>query len=121
MATMSVTGHVGRDSELKNLAGDNQVLSWSMAYDTGYGEKKKSHWVKCSLFGKRAATLSRMILKGSLVEVVGEPVVGVWKDRSGEPRGQIEMTVMEVKFHGGRAKSDAPSPRQETDDSEVPF
>lgn len=129
MATFICTGRLGKDAELKTLSNDTQVCSWSMAYDTGYGEKKTSHWVKCALFGKRAAKLSEMLTKGSLVEVVGEPVVGVWKDRtSGEPRGQIEMTVMEVKLHGGRREeSDRPvadrarATSRNDMDSEIPF
>lgn len=109
MATFIATGRLGKDAELRNLSGDNHVVSWSMAYDTGYGDKKKSHWVKCSLFGKRAPKLAEMLTKGSLVEVVGEPVVSTWSDKqTKEARGQIELTVMEVKFHGGGNREDRP-------------
>src|SRR5690554_5195795 len=102
MATLVVTGRLGKDAELKTLQNDNQVCTWSMAYDTGYGDRKKSHWVKCALFGKRAEKLSGMLTKGSLVEVTGEPVVSAWTDKkSNEARGQIEVAVQEVKLHGG--------------------
>jgi single-strand DNA-binding protein len=109
MATFICTGRLGKDAELKTLSNGTEVCSWSMAYDTGYGDKKKSHWVKCAIFGKRATKLAEMLSKGSLVEVVGEPVVGVWADKTTkEPRGQIELSVMEVKLHGGGNRDDKP-------------
>lgn len=128
MATMILTGRLGKDAELKTLQNDTQVCSWSMAYDTGYGDKKKSHWVKCALFGKRAASLAPHLTKGALVEVTGEPIVSTWKDKSsGEPRGQIEVSVMEVKLHGGNRESDRPvadnarATQRNQDDDEIPF
>lgn len=128
MATFIATGRLGKDAELRNLSGDNHVVSWSMAYDTGYGDKKKSHWVKCSLFGKRAPKLAEMLTKGSLVEVVGEPVVSTWTDKqTKEARGQIELTVMEVKLHGGGNREDRPvadnarATSRNDMDSDIPF
>ena len=126
MATFIATGRLGKDAELRTLSNDNQVCSWSMAYDAGYGDKRKSHWIKCALFGKRAASLAQHLTKGTLVEVVGEPIVATWKDKSsGEPRGQIEVSVMEVKLHGGgdRSESSAPKRReaQDDDDDKIPF
>jgi single-strand DNA-binding protein len=132
MATMILTGRLGKDAELKSLQSGTEVLAWSMAYDTGYGDKKKSHWVKCALFGKRASALQQHMTKGSLVEVVGEPIASAWKDReSGEARAQIEIAVSEVKLHGGgkdRAVADhtepqAPKRREAQDDMDdrIPF
>ena len=126
MATLVVTGRLGADAELRTLQNDTQVCSWSMAYETGYGDKKKSHWVKCALFGKRAGSLHQHLTKGSLVEVTGEPVVSTWKDKSGESRGQIEVAVQEVKLHGG-GKTDRPvadnarATKAAFDQDEVPF
>lgn len=126
MATLIVTGRIGKDAELRETTGGTQVCSWSMAYDTGYGDKKKSHWVKCALFGKRAATLTPYLTKGGLVEVIGEPVASAWVDKqSKEPRAQIEMTVLEVKLHGGgdRSGSEAPKRREAQDEmnQDIPF
>ena len=131
MATMILTGRLGKDAELKSLQSGTDVLAWSMAYETGYGDKKKSHWVKCALFGKRAAALEQHMTKGSLVECVGEPIVSTWKDKDGSPRAQIELSVSEVKLHGGgkdRAAPDhtepsAPKRReaQDDDDDKIPF
>lgn len=128
MATICVTGRLGRDAELRTLSNDNQVLSWTMAYDTGYGDRKKSIWIKCALFGKRAAALSNMLKTGTLVEVSGEPTVSAWLDKkSNEPRGQIEVSVMEVKLHGGGKRDDEPvadkgrATSRNDEDSDLPF
>lgn len=132
MATMILTGRLGKDAELKSLQSGTDVLAWSMAYETGYGDKKKSHWVKCALFGKRASALEQHMTKGSLVECVGEPIASAWIDKtSKEPRAQIELAVSEVKLHGGgkdRAAPDhtepqAPQRRREAapDEDSIPF
>jgi single-strand DNA-binding protein len=128
---MILTGRLGKDAELKSLQSGTDVLAWSMAYDTGYGDKKKSHWVKCALFGKRAAALEQHMTKGSLVEVVGEPIATAWTDKtSKEARAQIEIAVSEVKLHGGnrseRSDSEAPKRREARDDDagmnqDIPF
>lgn len=128
MATMILTGRLGKDAELRTTTGGTQVCSWSMAYDTGYGDNKKSHWVKCALFGKRAEKLQPHLLKGSLVEVVGEPVAAPWLDKkSNEARAQIEVNVADVKLHGGGNREDKPvadrgraTSRNDQDD-DIPF
>jgi single-strand DNA-binding protein len=129
VATFICTGRIGKDAELKKTSGGTEVCSWSMAYDTGYGDKRQSHWVKCAVFGKRAASLAPILLKGKLVEVVGVPVVATWKDKkTSEPRAQIEVSVLEVTLHGGgKSEDDRPVADQgratsRSDmDSDIPF
>lgn len=130
MATMILTGRLGKDAELRETSGGTQVCSWSMAYDTGYGDKKQSHWVKCALFGKRAASLAPILLKGKLVEVVGIPVAAGWIDKkTNQARAQIEVSVQEITLHGGgKSEDDRPVADQgratrghDDMDSDLPF
>ena len=63
MNIWTVIGRVGKDAVLRN-AGDSSVLGWSLAVDAGYGERKVTTWVDCSLWGKRAESLADKIKKG---------------------------------------------------------
>jgi single-strand DNA-binding protein len=107
MATFSMTGRIGKDAELRETTGGTQVCTFSAAYDTGYGDKKVTNWVKAVIFGKRASALAPHLTKGKLVEFVGTPVIATWKDKkTNEPRAQIEVSVLEVTLHGGGKSED---------------
>ena len=71
MINVTVAGRLGKDSELRQ-AGQSQVLSFSVAGDTGFGERKQSHWFNCSLWGNQGAALQQYLLRGQQVTVIGE-------------------------------------------------
>lgn len=109
MATFTMTGRIGRDAELRTTTGGTQVCTFSAAYDTGYGDKKKSYWVKAVIFGKRGEALCQHLTKGKMVEFTGTPVASAWADKkSGEAKAQIEVTVLDVILHGGGEREDRP-------------
>lgn len=108
MATIVVVGRLGSDGELRETQGGTKVISFSVADDVGYGDKKKTIWMKCALFGKRAESLAQYLTKGTLVEVTGIPQVSAWIDKkNAEARAQIEVSVNELKLHGGGKRDDA--------------
>jgi len=107
MATICVTGRLGRDSELRTTQGGDKVLSFSIADDGGYGEKRRTQWIDCALWGKRAESLAQYLSKGSLVEISGSPSVRTYESK-GEHKAVIQVNVQEVKLHGGGQKADKP-------------
>lgn len=104
MSHMSVTGRLGRDAELKTTTGGTKVLSFSLADEIGWGDKKRTQWVSCAMFGERGEKLHQYLTKGTLAEVHGVPTARAWKNKDGEPQASLEMTVSEIKLHGGGAK-----------------
>lgn len=126
MSFMTVTGRLGRDAELKTMQSGKKVLSFSIADDIGWGDKKRTQWISCALFGDRAEKLAQYLTKGSMVECVGTPSARGWK-KGDEVQASIELAVSEVKLHGG-AKSDRPVADQgratrghDDMDSDLPF
>lgn len=130
MATLIVTGRVGRDAEIRSLQDGTKVLSFSIADDIGYGEKKKTQWISAAMFdksGKRAEALAPYVTKGSVVEVVGEPSVNSYEGKNGF-KAELQVRVERVKLHGGKKSEDAlvadraRATRGNDDmDSEIPF
>ena len=72
MNVLSLTGNLGRDAEVRN-AGGSTVCGFSVAMTAGYGDKKQTIWVDCSIWGKQAeGALPSYLKKGQQVAVSGE-------------------------------------------------
>lgn len=105
MSTLIVTGRIGSDAELRTMQDSTKVASFSVADDIGYGDKKKTQWIKCALFGKRAESLAPHLTKGSLVEVIGSPSVNQYESK-GQHRADLQVRVIEVNLKGGGKKDE---------------
>lgn len=96
MITVIVAGRLGKDSELRQ-AGNSQVLSFSVAGDTGFGDRKQSHWFECSLWGNQGAALQQYLKKGQQVSIVGE-----FSEREYQGKQYKELRVNQIELQGGR-------------------
>ena len=56
---------LGRDSELKFTSSGTPILNFAAAYDIGFGQNKKTQWIDCVIFGKKAESLIDHLKKGS--------------------------------------------------------
>ena len=66
-------GNITKDAEVRQ-AGQSTVCSFTVAVNDGYGDKKHTEFVKCSLWGKRAeGGLPKFLTKGASVLVEGSP------------------------------------------------
>src|SRR3546814_21179138 len=72
MQTITVTGGVGRDEELRSTQRGDQVCSFNVGVNQGYGDKKSTNWYRVSLWGKRGESLQPYLLKGVTVAISGE-------------------------------------------------
>ena len=116
MNKILIIGRLTRDAALRYTADGKEVADISLAVDDGYGEQKKTLWIKCSLWGKRAVSLEQYLTKGTQVYIEGrlnheDGNPRVW----GEGKASFEMTVQDIKLLGGK--------KQEViqDDEELPF
>lgn len=95
MITVIVAGRLGKDSELRQ-AGSSQVLSFSVAGDTGFGDRKQSHWFECSLWGNQGVALQQYLKKGQQVSIVGE-----FSEREYNGKQYKELRVNQIELQGG--------------------
>lgn len=131
MFDATVAGNLGRDAELRQ-AGSNQVLGFSVAATTGFGQREQTNWVNCSIWGKRGEALAQYLTKGTPVTVTGEITT-----REYEGKTYLELNVYNVKLQGrasgagGQQGSATPADPAATvpqydesepfDDSDIPF
>ena len=104
---ISFVGRLGRDSELKNV-GQHQVLEFVIANDVGFGNSKTTNWFKCAVWGKRGASLSQYMLKGSQVFVTGELTLKKYTGNDGIEKTSPEVRIHEVKLLGNSSQNDTP-------------
>lgn len=97
---------LGHDPELRYTAKGNAVLSLSLATHRNFknadGElKKETHWHKATVWGKRAESCAKYLVKGSKVYVEGELQAKTYTDKEGITRKSAEILVNTVTFMGG--------------------
>lgn len=124
MQPMFITGSLGRDAELKITQNGDNILSFSVASNQGYGENKTTNWYRCTLWGKRGASIAQYLTKGTKVSVFGE-----FSTSEYEGKAQLNLRVYEVEWQRNdapRQAADAPAAgsswdNTDLDDSGVPF
>lgn len=125
MNSISISGIIGRDAEIRHLPDGTPVAAFSIADSQG---KDKTLWWNCSLFGKRAESLSTYLVKGQPLTVIGNVTEESWTDKqSGQERKSMKVRVNEVALQGRKpdeAQRQAPKPQQQAipdDDQDIPF
>ncbi len=111
MSFVTVAGRIGRDAEFRTV-GDNQVLNFSVAEDVGYGERKKTQWWSCALWGARGAKLEQYLVKGTPVTVYGNPELREYDKKDGTRGSELTIRVVDVVLQG-RASGEGAAPREE--------
>ena len=107
-----ISGNLARDPEMRSTAGGTSVMQFSVAVNerrknsqTGEWEDY-ANWVDCSLFGKRAEALERILAKGTKVAIEGRLRWSQW-ERDGQKRSKLDVIVDELELMSAR-REDAP-------------
>ena len=87
-----LVGHVGKDPEIRSTSSGDTVASFSLATNSGYGEKKTTDWHNVSVFGKSANFVRNYVKKGAQVYVEGSI-----RNRSYVDKNGIKKYVTEIK------------------------
>ena len=80
---------------------------------SGFGDKAKTTWANCSIWGKRGEAVAQYLVKGQLVGIVGEVTLDEYTDRDGAKRSSLKVRVNDLTRLGKSDRQDsAPSPRR---------
>jgi single-strand DNA-binding protein len=91
---LSFCGNLGNDAEIRYTPNGAAILSFSVAMSSGYGDNKKTEWVRVAMFGKIAeSNLKNYLLKGTAVFVSGECSLNVYQSNDGTTKAGINMTA----------------------------
>ena len=112
MNSWNFTGNLGRDAEQRFAPSGTAVVSFSVGVKTGFGDKEKTTWANCAMFGKRAEAVAAYLKKGTLVGIVGEVDHREYQNKEGQTRYSLHVSVNDLTLLGGksdRSESNAPS------------
>jgi single-strand DNA-binding protein len=131
MNVLSATGNISANAELRYLPNGDPVMQFNFALNSGYGERQVTTWLRCSLFGKRAETLSPMLTKGTKVGITGELTNRPYTDKQGNEKHSLELRVNDLTLLSSKSDSNTPAREnnapqsQKTDpmdfESNIPF
>jgi single-strand DNA-binding protein len=102
MNLFSFTGNLGKDAEVKHMQSGTALCEFSVAVKSGYGDKEKTNWVRCVMFGKKAeGQLPQYLVKGTQVAISGELELQEWEGANGKGAA-LAVTVQNIDLIGGK-------------------
>lgn len=114
-----LTGRLGKDPEVRATNSGKSVVSFSIAVDDGWGEKKKTDWWDVEAWDKTAEAVGRLGKAGKRVTVTGSLKKDEWQDKSsGEKKSRTKIRAMSVDIVDFAEKNQGDG---QGDDSDIPF
>lgn len=92
------TGRTTADLELRRTQTGTCLSNFTLAVTSGFGDNKKTSFLRMTVWGKSAEAMEKWIKKGNLVSVRCEAVQEHWTDQNGNKREAVKFTVLEWGF-----------------------
>ena len=116
MNSLNFTGNVGRDAETRFTPNSDAITSFSVALTSGYGDKKITTWLNCTIFGKRGEALADYIKKGAQVGISGEFAARPYTTKEGAEKLSLDVGVNDLTLLGGKREEGGKSPTAQSKD-----
>lgn len=111
-----------RDAECK-MVGEINIANFSIAYSTGFGDKKKSNYIDCVAFGKTADVVSKYTKKGSQIAIEGSLEQDSWEGQDGKKNYKTKVRISSLQLLGSRdgqsANTDNANESNEQDPNDI--
>ncbi len=102
MKQITIAGGIGKDAVIRRTNDGDAITGFSVGVNDGYGDKKRTIWFDCSIFGKRGEKLADYLTKGSRVVVSGE-----FGTREYEGKTYFTVRVNEIELMGGGERKES--------------
>lgn len=104
-----ISGNVGsiKLTEKENKTGETfSVLTFSVASHSKNPEGKEiTNWVTCKMWGSRGVALSKHLVSGQSVSVLGRPEAKLYTSEDGTPKSDLVVHIDKFEFSGAKPKS----------------
>ena len=129
MQQLLITGHLGKDPEMRNTPSGKAVTSFSLAenrkFTTADGQtKEETIWFRVQCWERLAEIVNEFLKKGSQVLVIGELIADergnpkIWTGQDGLAHTSFEVRAARVEFLDHKPATDTvPSTELSTDES----
>lgn len=122
--TVALMGRMAADPELRTTTKGDEVVSFTLALDAGYGDKKTTSWVDCVAFKGSAKFVSTYFRKGSMIAITGRISTRNYEDKNGAKRKSTEVICESVSFCGDKQSNNPaalPDDTTQIVEEELPF
>jgi single-strand DNA-binding protein len=94
-----LTGHIGKNPEIKYFESGHVVVNFSVAVSEWAGQNKGeiTYWFDCRAWGRKAEFIGEYAKSGSLVMINGRLAVDSYKAQDGTNRTKTYINVDEIK------------------------
>ena len=113
-------GRTTKDIEMRYSQGENSMAigRFSIAIDSGYGDKKKTSFFNCTIFGKQAEAFEKYVPKGTKVLLECEANQNQYTDKNGNKVNSVDFIVKSFEFCESKSQSNSqPQSAQSSDNS----
>jgi single-strand DNA-binding protein len=88
-----------------------------VASDDGFGDKKKTSFFDCTIFGKFAESIDSHLVKGQQVIVFGRMEQRTWQTQDGQKRSAWGVVVDQLRMCGKSGNGQqSQSPREQAEE-----
>ena len=115
----TLAGRLGSDPEFKYTTGGTAICTFSLAVNTGWGERQRTTWYRVTTFGKTAENAKNLLKKGTWVMVHGESYNEDWTGSDGKTRTTAKMDARDFTLPPRETSNPVASNQQQ--DDEPPF
>ena len=117
---IQIIGRLGQNPELRYTKDGQSVTNLSLAVDQGYGDNKRTEWVRVVIWGKPAEAAAQWLSKADIVSVQSESFrINAYAAQDGSIHGQLEVSARRVDYLVTKRNPNEP-PAQEKDE-QIPF
>lgn len=108
-------GRITRKPELRYTTSNKAVTNFSIAVDNGYGENKKTDFIKIQVWDKSAENICNYLDKGNQIAVDGSIRTSSYEGKNGDKRIDTFVVANQVMFLGSSNKEEKIEPSQRED------
>jgi single-strand DNA-binding protein len=107
-------GRTTKDVELRYTNENLAIGKFSIAVDTGYGDKKKTNFFNCTVFGKQAETMQKYVTKGNKILLECEALQNSYTDKNGNNVNTVDFRVVSFEFCESKGAVEPGTPTNNT-------
>lgn len=107
MLKLEMIGNLTRDPESRTFQKgetDGKVCNFTVAASVGYGQYKRTEFIRVTAWNGLGKTCMEYLKKGSKVYVSGTPTVNVYTNKDGNAAGNMELQLDDIEFLSSKEK-----------------
>lgn len=113
MNKVILIGNLGKDPEVRSVAGGKSVANFSIATTEKYKDKggetiTNTEWHNIVAWSPLAELCDKYLKKGSKIALDGKIQTRSWDDKDGQKKYTTEIVMKNMEFLGGKESSGQP-------------